>query len=129
MDSEALKRTLHLSASTDHLDRLQEYVRNCLNGLDDADRIAFLLLAERETLAPRGHLATLKFGASVYSNAPKCVICGGKVARVDRNIIWTSRLESSQIWITYHDGCVDDDLLEFDYDILSGEVRSPIGLR
>jgi hypothetical protein len=63
----------------------------------------------------------------VYDNAPKCIVCGGKVSAADYTIINISRLETSQVWITFHADCVSDELLGFDYDVLTGDYRSQVG--
>ena len=77
VDLDALRERLRLEASPERLRQLHDRVRTSLEGLNEADRYAFLLVTEREILGPRGHPTTLKFGSSVYDNSPAPTSGGG----------------------------------------------------
>jgi hypothetical protein len=123
-----LKSTIGLDASVSDLSRLYDRVKESVSGLSETERYALLLIAEREILGERGHTMTLKFGYLDYDLAPKCSICKGTVDKSDRSIIVISRRESSQLWITYHEECLDGREYEMEFDLLSGKATSKLGL-
>ncbi len=128
VDLESLKSRVHLTASVDELSRVYDRVKQAIANLSTDERDSFLLIAEREILGARGHKATFKFGYNVYDNAPKCIICNSKVDKDNRGIIVISRWENSMLWVTYHEECLDGQFYEMDFDLLTGEVTSIIGL-
>ena len=127
IDLESLKSKIHLTASADELNRVYDRVKQAIADLSADERNSFLLIAEREILGARGHRVTVKFGHSNAVNNPPCIVCRRPVDATDWSLRIISRWENSQLWFTWHDFCIEHNELEFDYDVLTGQVVSPIG--
>jgi hypothetical protein len=99
-----------------------------LAGLSVEDRnIALLLLECFVRKAQGGHRVTVTFGHSDAGNNPRCIVCKRAVDETGWSLRIISRWDNTQLWITWHDICLGHHELEFDYDLLTGDIVSPVG--
>jgi hypothetical protein len=108
--------------------KIAKAATSSITNLDTEERNAALLLLERYVLNSQGgHKVTVAFGHSNAANNPRCIVCRRSVDQTDWSLRITSRWEVTLLWVTWHDACLENAELEFDYDLLNGEIVSPIG--
>ena len=73
------------------------------------------------------HPTTIKFGHSDAVNNPPCLICRRPADADDWSVRIISRREVTQLWFTWHEHCLGVNEVEFDYDVVLGEITSAIG--
>jgi hypothetical protein len=96
--------------------------------LSIGERNIALLLLERHVLTLQGgHKVAVKFGHSNAVNNPRCIICRRPVDVTGWSLRIISRWENSQLWLTWHDHCLESSEVEIEYDLLTGKPTSPIG--
>jgi hypothetical protein len=127
--AERVVREQRLDMPLDEAEELIGSTASPFEALTQTQRNAALLMLERLVLTPTGgHKARVRIGNHPASNTPPCMICRRPVGRDDWSFSLLSHWEITQIWLSWHQECLAGTEVEQEFDLMTGEPRSYLGL-